>query len=167
MTSDRWERIFTLFDATLARPGKACGVSLGPVWRGCAPAPGSGGAAGGTRRLRGLPFWPSVSVSRDERQPIGTRPPSLTRGMRLGVFDIEDIVGAGGMGEVYKARDTRLNRHVAIKVLSPDGATDPLAGRASRTKPAPSRASRIRASVRCTRWATRTGRLPRHGVSRR
>src|SRR5439155_8374486 len=51
--------------------------------------------------------------------------PTLTRGMRLGVFDIESLVGAGGMGEVYRARDTRLDRHVAIKVLSPDAATDP------------------------------------------
>ena len=55
----------------------------------------------------------------------GPAPPSLTRGMRLGVFDVESFVGAGGMGEVYKARDTRLDRHVAIKVLSPDAATDP------------------------------------------
>ena len=55
----------------------------------------------------------------------GPAPPSLTRGMRLGVFDVESFVGAGGMGEVYRARDTRLDRHVAIKVLSPDAATDP------------------------------------------
>jgi serine/threonine protein kinase len=58
----------------------------------------------------------------DQSRPA---PPSLMRGTRLGVFDIESIVGAGGMGEVYKARDTRLDRDVAIKVLSSDAATDP------------------------------------------
>ena len=42
---------------------------------------------------------------------------SLSRGARLGSFVIEAPLGAGGMGEVYRARDTRLNRDVAIKVL--------------------------------------------------
>jgi Protein kinase domain len=43
--------------------------------------------------------------------------PTLARGERLGPYEILDAIGAGGMGEVYKARDTRLNREVAIKVL--------------------------------------------------
>jgi len=41
----------------------------------------------------------------------------LTSGTHLGPYEIETPIGAGGMGEVYKARDTRLHRHVAIKVL--------------------------------------------------
>jgi Tol biopolymer transport system component len=42
---------------------------------------------------------------------------SLSRGARLGVYEVQYLLGAGGMGEVYGARDTRLNRDVAIKVL--------------------------------------------------
>ncbi len=42
---------------------------------------------------------------------------SLTIGQKLGRYEIIDALGAGGMGEVYRARDTRLDRTVAIKVL--------------------------------------------------
>jgi Tol biopolymer transport system component len=42
---------------------------------------------------------------------------SLTTGTRLGPYEIADLIGAGGMGEVYRAHDTRLGRDVAIKVL--------------------------------------------------
>ena len=47
----------------------------------------------------------------------------LQAGARLGPYAIDDLIGRGGMGEVYRARDTRLNRFVAVKVLSPDVAT--------------------------------------------
>src|ERR1700745_2838529 len=43
---------------------------------------------------------------------------SLAAGDRLGPYQIVGLVGAGGMGEVYRARDTRLDRTVAIKILS-------------------------------------------------
>jgi serine/threonine protein kinase len=41
----------------------------------------------------------------------------LSIGARLGPYEIQAPLGAGGMGEVYKARDTRLDRIVAIKIL--------------------------------------------------
>jgi eukaryotic-like serine/threonine-protein kinase len=49
----------------------------------------------------------------------------LAAGTRLGPYEIVAAIGAGGMGEVYRARDTRLDRDVAIKVLPPDVAGDP------------------------------------------
>src|SRR6476620_6150373 len=50
---------------------------------------------------------------------------SLTSGTKLGPYEIQSAIGAGGMGEVYRARDTRLNRTVAIKILPPQFAGDP------------------------------------------
>ena len=48
----------------------------------------------------------------------------LQPGERLGPFEIVAFIGAGGMGEVYRARDTRLGRTVAIKILSAEIAND-------------------------------------------
>ena len=42
---------------------------------------------------------------------------ALTPGTKLGPYEIQSPLGAGGMGEVYRARDTRLDRTVAIKIL--------------------------------------------------
>jgi len=48
---------------------------------------------------------------------------TLTTGSRLGPYEIVSPIGAGGMGEVYKARDTRLERDVAVKILRPSEST--------------------------------------------
>jgi len=50
---------------------------------------------------------------------------ALTSGTKLGPYEIQSPLGAGGMGEVYRALDTRLGRDVAIKVLSPHLSSDP------------------------------------------
>src|SRR3970282_1000064 len=50
---------------------------------------------------------------------------ALTSGVRLGAYEIAALIGAGGRGEVYRARDTRLNRDVALKVLPELFAADP------------------------------------------
>ena len=52
---------------------------------------------------------------------------SLAAGTRLGAYEIVAAIGAGGMGEVYRARDSRLDRNVAIKVLPPHLAQDDVA----------------------------------------
>jgi len=49
---------------------------------------------------------------------------SLASGTRLGPYEIIAPVGAGGMGEVYRARDAKLNREVAVKVLPASLAQD-------------------------------------------
>ena len=50
---------------------------------------------------------------------------ALEAGTRLGPYEIESLLGKGGMGEVYRARDTRLDRQVAIKVLPAELSQDP------------------------------------------
>jgi len=49
---------------------------------------------------------------------------ALTSGTKLGPYEIQSQLGAGGMGEVYRARDTRLDRIVAVKILPPSFASD-------------------------------------------
>ena len=59
-------------------------------------------------------------IPHDPRQPM-----SLTPGTRLGPYEIVCALGAGGMGEVYRAKDTKLGRAVAVKVLPEALAADP------------------------------------------
>ena len=66
-----------------------------------------------------------AEASLEERLETDASPTDVRPGGRLGAFEILDVIGAGGMGRVYRARDTRLDRFVAIKVLSSEIADDP------------------------------------------
>src|SRR5262249_46092209 len=70
-------------------------------------------ACRGRRFVPPVPFWYPPS------------PMPLTGGTRLGPYEILSPIGSGGMGEVYRARDTRLDRTVAIKVLQDHLSGDP------------------------------------------
>src|SRR5215213_3671905 len=73
--------------------------------------------------IRGPP--PRNCAGPCDRRHYNQVPMSLSQGTRLGPYEILGALGAGGMGEVYKARDTRLDRTVAIKVLPALSQADP------------------------------------------
>src|SRR5690349_6454019 len=66
---------------------------------------------------------PTIGVALREFAPFA-QTPQFQPGQRLGPYEILARLGAGGMGEVYRARDVRLDRIVALKVLYPSGEED-------------------------------------------
>jgi eukaryotic-like serine/threonine-protein kinase len=126
MAADRWEHAFALFDAALGRPeperdsflARECGADdrLRDDVQSLLAAHGEAEGFLSNRPHR---------TGEPTGEHSGPSTPTLTPGRRLGVFEIERFLGAGGMGEVYSARDTHLDRRVAIKVLSSEAATDP------------------------------------------
>ena len=152
--SDRWARIEALYHAARERPAseraafldQACGgaaalrrevesllaqpvsddklfvgpsfpppldrdrASFGEARR----SPGEGGSSGA------IGAWDPASAGFG-----ATTPTSSWSGRRLGVYQLQALLGAGGMGEVYRARDTKLGRDVAIKILPAEFTADP------------------------------------------
>src|SRR5262249_26930682 len=76
---------------------------------------------------------PDEALRREVREMLAARAdlsgivdaPSLPSGTRLGPYEILDVIGIGGMGQVYRAPDRRVGREIAIKVLPPLLAVDP------------------------------------------
>src|SRR5262245_2846411 len=66
---------------------------------------------------------PDRTVVRPSHNPGHTM--ALAAGARLGPYEVLGFLDSGGMGEIYRARDTRLGRTVAVKVLPPAVAQDP------------------------------------------
>ena len=71
-----------------------------------------------------MPLFGGMPPRRGSARII-TSPLVLTPGTHLGIYEVIAPIGAGGMGEVYRARDTRLKREVALKILPDSVAADP------------------------------------------
>jgi serine/threonine protein kinase len=120
MTSERWQRIDVLFHAALARGEReragflqdACGGD-DALRRDVESLVAQAHSASG---FLATPL-PAISVAEPDSTAL--------IGRRLGPYQIEALIGAGGMGEVYRARDTKLGRDVAVKILRGALASEP------------------------------------------
>ena len=122
MTPERWLQVERIYHEAEARPP---GERASFLDQACA---GDAGLRGEVERMlagdseaAGFLEAPAVEMAARALAADAVR---ISPGSRLGPYEIVSFAGAGGMGEVYQARDTRLNRTVAIKVLPPVAADD-------------------------------------------
>ena len=111
MTPERWQEIERIFEAALACPPEQRRAFLVEACHGDATL------LNDLERMLEEHEHPGELSEVLQMSVLGT-------GTRLGPYEIVSLIGAGGMGDVYKARDTRLDRTVAIKVISPLGGGD-------------------------------------------
>ena len=116
MTPDRWRQITEIFHAALARDASARDGFLRDA---CQDDPSLRKEVDALVAAHGE----AGSFGSDPLLPDSA--PRLLRGTRLGTYQIAELLGVGGMGEVYRAYDTELGRQVAIKVLPGAWLSDP------------------------------------------
>lgn len=120
MNAERWARVAQLYESALERPSSERGIFL---------AEASGGDAELQREIESLLAQEVRSGPLDRpaldgaAELLGVRE-GLPPGTRLGPYRLDGMIGAGGMGEVYRATDTRLDRTVALKILPGDLSID-------------------------------------------
>jgi serine/threonine protein kinase len=118
MTPARWRQIRDLLDSALQMDGAERAAYLD---RQCANDPSLRQELDKLIAVEAeLPdrFLGSLAVMEVASQIVSSGSAILAAGTRLGPYQVETLLGAGGMGEVYRARDPRLGRDIAIKVLN-------------------------------------------------
>ncbi len=121
VTNERWPQVKALFQSAATRPAGEREAFL-------TAATGDDEAL--RREVESLLMWDAADGSTLDQPPSTSMDqtpfhPVLAAGLRVGPYEIVAALGAGGMGEVYRARDTKLRRDVAIKVLLDSFANDP------------------------------------------
>src|SRR5262249_36583765 len=121
MSDDRWERVADLYQAAQERA---------PEERSSFVKQGAAGDSDVLREIESLLAQDGKSVPIDEHIGAAARSlladnPGVQPGSFIGPYRIDSLLGVGGMGEVYRARDTKLNRDVAVKILQAAFANDP------------------------------------------
>jgi serine/threonine protein kinase/Tol biopolymer transport system component len=120
MNTERWEQVARLYEAAVERPERERAAFI---------ADSTANDEGLRREVEsllaqdhaiGILDRPALEIAAGLLRSDATLPP----GAELGPYRITEVVGTGGMGQVYRAIDTRLNRTVAIKVLRSELATD-------------------------------------------
>jgi eukaryotic-like serine/threonine-protein kinase len=118
MQVERWKKVEELFDAAQQRPADQRAEFL----RRACPEDAELRAEVETLLKAAESRDPLLDGS--PLSSVAERGPALKPGVKLGNFQIVALIGRGGMGEVYRARDLRLKREVAIKTLPPGFAAD-------------------------------------------
>ena len=122
MNPDRWQQISQLYHAALTRDARD---RAGFLREACA------GDDALQQEVESLLSNESEAAGFLSEPPfagaagIVSQPGTMLTGRRIGVYQIQTLLGAGGMGEVYRARDTKLGRDVAFKILPRVFTSDP------------------------------------------
>ena len=123
MEAERWRQIEQLYHAALELDSERREVFLAQASRGDEELQREVELLleqdNSTTALRGGPLWALADDLLTERCPA-----TLAPGTHLGPYRIERVLAAGGMGEVYRGHDTRLDRTVAIKIIRGPDAID-------------------------------------------